>query len=247
MNSKLSIVILTKNSQKYLKEVLKSASFADETVVVDNGSTDNTLKIAKEFDTKIVIQNKWLGFGSQKQLGIDNTNNSWVFILDSDEIITKKLQQEILSTIQNPKFDGYKVARLNYFFGKPLRYGGLYPDYTVRLFNKNRAYMSSDRVHERVIVKGDIYKLKNHMIHYAYDSVEQFISKQNHYSTLGAKPNKIKAIFNPLWSFIRMYIIKLGFLDGWHGYIVARLYAQYTLWKYIKPAIITDNKSEKKR
>jgi len=231
---KISIVILTFNSQKYLKEVLESTKFADEVLILDSFSTDGTLEIAKKCGIKIYTH-KWLGFGKMKQKAVDLAKNRWVFVLDSDEIISNSLRDEILSLPDDSNISAYFVPRLNYFFGKAIRYGGLYPDKTIRLFDKTKAKFSEDEVHERVIVQnGRVGELKGDMIHYAYDDIESFISKQNRYSTLGAKNNRFKALFNPIWTFIKMYVIKKGFLDGWEGYIIARLYSQYTFWKYIK-------------
>lgn len=231
----LSIVILTKDSQRYLREVLASASFADEILLLDGNSKDDTLKIAKEFKARVENQGRWLGFGAMKQKGVDLAKNRWVFILDSDEVIPKSLKEEILATLKNPKYSGYFVARLNYFFGKPLRYGGFYPDATIRLFDKSKAKFSKDIVHERVLIDKELVgRLKEPMKHYAYSSIEEFIAKQNYYSSLNAKPNRLKALINPLWSFIKIYLLRGGFLEGWRGFIVAKLYSQYTFWKYIK-------------
>ena len=231
---RVSVVILTYNSQKYLQKVIESALFADEVMILDSYSTDNTIKIAQKLGAR-VEKSEWLGFGKMKQLAVSLAKNDWVFVLDSDEEISTQLQDEIKTLDKKSDFSAYMVPRVNIFFGRQMRYGGLYPDETIRLFDKNRAHFSDDSVHERVIVtEGKIGRLSADMIHYAYDSIDNFIDKQNRYSTLGAKPNKIKAIINPWWTFIRMYILKFGFLDGWQGYITARLYAQYTFWKYIK-------------
>ncbi len=229
----LSIVILTYNSEKHLAEVLESASFADEVLILDSGSTDNTLPIAQESHCRIEHQ-EWLGFGRQKQRAVDLATNDWIYVLDSDEVIPQDLRNEILKTLESPEFSAYTIPRLNYFFGKPIRHGGLYPDATLRLFYRRKARFTEDAVHEKVITDESIGTLKYPMIHYAYDTVEEFITKQNRYSTLGAKPNHFNALVNPTWTFLRMYIIKQGFLDGWHGYLIARLYAQYTFWKYVK-------------
>ena len=233
MSKPLSVVILTYNSEKYLEEVLHSASFADEVLILDSGSTDRTLQIAKEAGSRIEHQ-EWLGFGRQKQRAVNLARYDWVYVLDSDEVISPDLRDEILQTLENPEFTAYTVPRLNYFFGKPIRHGGLYPDATLRLFDRREAHFTEDEVHEKVVTDQGIGSLHHPMIHYAYDSVEEFIAKQNRYSTLGAKPNRFKALSNPLWTFLRMYVIKQGFRDGWHGYLIARLYAQYTFWKYAK-------------
>lgn len=232
-----SVVILTFNSQKYLREVLNSVEFADDVVVVDSGSVDETLKICSEFKNVRVLSQKWLGFGAQKQFGVNNAKFEWVFVLDSDEIFTDDLKNELKNELKNPKFKAYKVARLNYFFGKSIKTMGLYPDFSVRFFNKKYASFDGREIHEKVVLTGKNEKFgefKNHFLHYAYDDISQFIDKQNRYSSLGAKRNIFKAIFNPFWTFFRLFILKGGFKDGFNGYVIAKLYAQYTFWKYIK-------------
>ncbi len=229
----LSVVILTFNSEKHLEEVLASAAFADEVLILDSGSTDRTLQIARKAKCRIERQ-EWLGFGRQKQRAVDLARNDWVYVLDSDEVITPELRKEILNTLEKPIHFAYTVPRLNHFFGKAIRHGGLYPDATVRLFDRRKARFTDDAVHEKVVTDQSIGTLHHPMIHYAYDTVEEFIAKQNRYSTLGARPDRFKSIVNPWWTFWRMYVIKQGFRDGWHGYLIARLYAQYTFWKYVK-------------
>ena len=230
----LSVVILTYNSEKHLKEVIGSALFADEVLVLDSGSDDKTIEIAKSLGARVEFQKQWLGFGKQKQKAVLLAKNEWVFVLDSDEIITDELKQEIIKTLQKKEYMGYFVARLNYFFGKPIRRCGLYPDYSIRLFNKNAGRFNDNQVHESVVLDTKAGCLKNHMLHYAYDTIEQFIDKQNRYSTLNAKPNILKALINPYWTFFKLYFLKLGFLEGYRGFIVSKLYSQYTFWKYIK-------------
>ncbi|HIC40001.1 MAG TPA: glycosyltransferase family 2 protein, partial [Piscirickettsiaceae bacterium] len=182
-----------------------------------------------------VEHQEWLGFGPQKNKAIELAMYDWVFVLDSDERITIELQQEILTILQNPTADGYHVARLNNFFGKDIRTCGLYPDYSIRLFNKNKGKFNEVSVHESVQIKGTIAKLKNHMIHLAYETIDEFITKQKKYAALShKKKNRIKAFISPPWTFFKLYFIKLGFLDGWHGFTIAKLYAQYTFWKYSK-------------
>ena len=229
----LSIVILTYNSEKHLEEVLDSGRFADEILLLDSGSTDRTLAIAEKAGVR-VVQSPWLGFGKMKQKAVSLARHDWVFVLDSDEVLTPPLIDEIRRVLQAPGFPGYFVPRLNYFFGKPIRHGGLYPDATLRLFDRRRGHFTEDAVHEKVLLEDEAGRLHHPMKHYAYDSVEEFVEKQNRYSTLGAKPNRLKALLNPSWTFLKMYVIKLGFLDGWEGYLIARLYSQYTFWKYVK-------------
>ena len=253
----LSVVILTLNSEKYLAEALKSCEFADEVVVVDSGSQDATEQICAGFKNVKFHKQKWLGFSAQKQLGVDLARNRWVFVLDSDEVILEPLRDEILQILQRPEFCAYEVARANIFFGKEVRTMGLYPDCTVRLFDKTRAEFDGREIHEKVVLKSTVKtdeqtsadaanltspkngigRLKNHFKHYAYDSIEQFIAKQNRYSSLGAKgakSSKFKAVLNPAWTFFKLFFLKGGWREGWRGYVIARLYAQYTFWKYVK-------------
>ena len=234
MSNLLSVVIIAKNQEKYIGDAIKSAEFADEILILDSDSTDDTCKIAKQLGARVENQ-VWLGFGPQKNRAVDLATNDWVFVLDSDERISSKLQSEIITTLNNPSCEGYLVARLNNFFGKNITTCGLYPDYSVRLFNRTKGRFDDVPVHESVQIDGRVDKLINHMIHLAYDNVDEFIAKQKLYSELSQKKKNIfKALISPSWTFIKLYFIKRGFMDGWHGFIIAKIYAQYTFWKYIK-------------
>jgi glycosyltransferase involved in cell wall biosynthesis len=241
---KLSIIIITKNEERKIGDAVRSAAFADEVLVVDSGSTDQTCEIAIEAGARLEYQ-AWLGFGLQKQCAVELAAHDWVFILDADERITPSLQTAITKTLENPRFDGYLIARLNRFFGRFVKSCGLYPDYTLRLFDRKKGRFNQAKVHESVIIDGTISKLDHYMIHLAYDSVDEFITKQNAYSQLHSKrPNLLKALTRPLWTFINLYILKRGFMEGLHGYVIARLYAQYTFWKYIKHVPILQNTND---
>ena len=230
---KLSVVILTQNSEKVIEDCIKSAKFADEVLVLDGGSEDNTIEIIKNSGVR-VEQFRFCNFSEQKQKSVDLAKNNWVFSLDSDERITPELKEEIEKVLINPDAHGYYVPRLNYFFGKHIKRCGLYPDKNIRLFNKKFGRISESNVHEKIIVDGPVKSLKKHMIHLAYEDVDEFIEKQNKYSNLCKEKNYFKAIVNPIFTFFRIFIFQLGFLEGWCGYIIARLYSQYTFWKYIK-------------
>lgn len=237
----ISCVILSFNSAKYLKKVLDSTSFFEEVILLDSGSSDATLEITAGYKNVKIFYQAWLGFGKQKRMGVSMATKPWVFSLDSDEVLTPALKEELLcldallEAKKQPPFYLYKVARLNYFFGKPIKRLGLYPDYTVRLFDKSKANFDEREVHESVKSDFKPGKLVNHFEHFAYDSIEQFIQKQNKYSSLNPKkPSTLKAVFSPYFTFFKLYFLKLGFLEGKRGFIIARLYAQYTFWKYIK-------------
>ena len=232
--NKLSIVIITKNEEKFITDAVNSSIFADEVLVLDSESTDKTCNIAKEIGAR-VEQQSWLGFGAQKNKAVELADNDWVFVLDADERITPELRDEIISTLKNPQFNGYRIARLNNFFGKNIRHCGLYPDYSIRLFNRQKGKFNDVPVHESVQIQGNTDKLKNHMLHLAFDTVEEFSNKQKKYAELSQKDkNLIKAFISPIWTFLKIYIIRLGFVEGWRGFIIAKVYAQYTFWKYFK-------------
>ena len=232
--AKLSVVIITGNEEKLIADAVNSASFADEVLVLDCGSTDKTCDIARGLGAGVTHQD-WLGFGSQKNRAVELARNDWVFVLDADERITPDLQAEVLSALQNPSSAGFLVPRLNRFFGKDIRRCGLYPDYSLRLFNRQHGKFNDLPIHESVQLNGTVSKLKNHITHLAYETIEEFITKQNRYSSLHYKrSNVLKAVFSPGWTFFRIYFLKRGVLDGWHGFVIARLYAQYTFWKYVK-------------
>ena len=234
MHNQLSVVIISKNEEKFIADAVESALFANEVLVLDSGSTDNTCTIAQEHGAKVLHQD-WLGFGAQKNKAVGLAKNDWVFVLDSDERITTELQSEILNTLQDPAADGYHTARLNNFFGKNIWHCGLYPDYSIRLFNRQKGRFNNVPVHESVQIQGNTDKLKNHMIHLAFDTVEEFSNKQKKYAALSQKKkNLIKAFFSPIWTFLKIYIFRLGFVEGWRGFIIAKVYAQYTFWKYFK-------------
>jgi len=235
LTNKISVTVLTKNSSKYLAKCLQSVAKFDEIVVLDNGSTDNTIEIAKSFVNVKVYESPFIGFGPLKNLAVSYASNDWIFSLDSDELVTKELFNELNNLKFDNNFYGYFVPRLNNFFEKEIKTCGLYPDYTIRLFDRTKAQFSNVQVHESVQLKSNIGYLKSDIYHHAYSTIEEFIAKQNRYSTLNHKKKSVlKAIINPYWTFFKLYFLKLGFLDGWHGFIISKLYSQYTFWKYIK-------------
>lgn len=234
MSNLLSVVIITKNEENFIEDAVKSAQFADEVIVLDSYSTDRTCEIATKHGA-VVSQQKWKGFGEQKNTAVSLASNDWVFVLDSDERITEDLQNEIARILINPAFDAYQVARLNHFFGKYVKTCGLYPDYSIRLFNRRIGSFDNASVHESVRLNGSISKLQNHMIHLAYDSVDEFKEKQKKYAQLSNKEKSlIRSFIAPCWTFVKLYFFRLGFIDGRHGFLISKIYALYTFWKYSK-------------
>jgi len=232
MTCKLSVVIITKNEEHNIANAINSAKFASEVLILDSGSSDNTCQIALKMGARVEFH-EWLGYGKQKNKAVDLALNDWVMVIDADEIITPELKFEILETLDKPNFRGLLVPRLSSFFGKEIRYCGLYPDYSIRIFNKQYGKFKEMSVHESVVIDGRVLKLKNHLKHNAYLTVAEFLTKQKVYATLSGKDKRLlKAILSPIWVFVKIFIIKLGFLEGWRGFVIAYVYARYTFWKY---------------
>ncbi len=238
----VSVVVITKNEQKNIRDALSSASFADEIIVLDSFSTDGTVDICREF-TDRVFQENWRGFSGQKQRAVELARNDWVFVLDADERITPALAEEIKKLMEaGPETPGYYCPRRNHFMGREIRHGGWYPDYSVRLFDRKRGRFKERAVHEAVKLDGEAGYLKNPMLHFTYDSVSDYILRADKYSTLAAQEMhkegrraKTSDLFlRPHMTFIRMYLLKRGFMDGVHGLLLAGLYSYYTFSKYAK-------------
>ena len=224
----LSVAIITKNEEDRLPECLASVSFAAEVVVVDSGSTDRTVAIAREFGA-VVYEEAWQGFGRQKQLAIDRCSHDWVLVLDADERVTAEARQEISEVLATGSCVAYSFPRKNYFCGRWLKHAGWWPDRVVRLFRKDSARMSQRSVHESLEVHGPVGNLQHPLIHFANNGLEQTLNKVNHYSSAGAKElfaqgktaSITKALLRAAWAFFYNYILRGGFLDRGEGFVVA--------------------------
>jgi len=227
----LSIAIIAHNEEKNLARALSSAAWADEIVFVDCASTDKTAEIAKKFTSKIYHRENNPNLNVNKQFGIEQCSGDWILYLDPDEQITEKLKNEILLKIKNTNTEikGYSIPRKNYYFGKFLRFGGKYPDYQLRLFKKGFAEFPCKSVHEKICVDGRVSKLNSPMLHYPYIDISDMLKKSNFYTTQKAKSqfdrNKkpIFFFFKPLTKFFRNFVFKLGFLDGFTGFVVCSM------------------------
>lgn len=243
MKIPVSVTIITKNEEKNIKEALESVKDFEEIIVVDSFSEDKTVEICKNYTDKI-FQSKWKGFAGQKQFAIDKATLPWVLVLDADERVTEALKLEIIEKLKSDDAAGYFIPRKNFFLGKWIKHSGWWPDYTLRLFRKDRGKMEERAVHERIIVEGETDYLTEPLLHYTYSSIEDFIDKMQNYSTLSAieiiKKNSSKGklltklIFAPIFTFTKMFIFRLGFLDGIRGFILAIFYSFYSFLKYAK-------------
>ncbi len=237
----VSVVIVTENEEKNIGDALKSVKDFEDIVVVDSFSEDRTVEICKKY-TYRVYQHKWQGYAKQKQMAVDYAEKPWVLILDADERVTQRLKSEIMEEIKNASFSGFYIPRKNFFLDKWIRHGGWWPDYTLRLFLKDMAFIKDRKVHEKVVVKGKVGYLKNPLEHYTYRTVSDYIKNIDRYSTLsaeelrekGVNPGMLTMVVHPLSTFFKMFFLRGGFMDGIHGLILAILYSYYTFLKYLK-------------
>lgn len=242
MMSRLSVAIITYNEEEEIKDCLESVKWADEIVVVDSFSTDKTLDICHQYTNK-VFQHEWSGYSNQKNYAINVTTNPWILILDADERVSERLTKEIKEILDKDLgIDGYYIPRKSYFLGRWIRYGGWYPDYSIRLFRKDKGRFEQREVHESVRINGKTAKLKNHLEHYTYRNLSEYIQRMDRYSTLaamemvgeGRRSGPRNILFRPILTFFRMYILKQGFREGIYGLLLAVLYSYYTFLKYVK-------------
>jgi glycosyltransferase involved in cell wall biosynthesis len=238
----LSVSVIVKNEEQNLPKMLESVQWADEIVVLDTGSEDNTIAIAKDFGCK-VYTSEWLGFGKCKQIAVDYCSHDWILSLDADEVITESLKKKIQSIIKSDSsLAGYRILRKSFYLGKMINYCGWNKDYTMRLFQKDKGRFNTKDVHESVQINGEIGHINEYMLHYTYPTVKSHIDKMNLYTTLssemlhkkGKKCSILNAALKSKWKFFSMYVLKLGFLDGKQGFILSLNSGMGIFWKYIK-------------
>jgi len=248
----LSAIIITRDEEKNIKDCLESLTWANEIIVVDSGSSDNTVEISRSY-TENVQFSEWSGFGRQKNKALDLATCEWVLSIDADERVDPALQREIESKIaDSTAADAYYIPRRSSYCGRMMRHSGWNPDYVLRLFRRQHGRFSDDLVHEKVLIDTRVSKLANPILHYPMDTFEQAIDKMNLYSTLAAQDqfeagkssSLIKAISRGLWTFIRVYFLKRGFLDGPQGFMLAISNAGGTYYKYVKLARLIQTANE---
>lgn len=238
----ISVLILAKNEEKNICDCITSCSFADEILVIDDGSTDKTQEIAEGLGARVIHHSMNGDWGGQQTFAIQQAKHPWIFFIDADERCTPELCEEIRGKVNSGERYGYWVRRINHFKHRIVKHGPLSPDWVCRLMPKEGSYVEGF-VHPKIVHQFEDKKLKSDMLHYTYETWEQYLNKMNHYSTLAAKKNKdagkksnfiLDIILRPAFAFFKMYILKLGFLDGQIGYMLSKNYANYTMNKYIK-------------
>ncbi|CAN5206562.1 glycosyltransferase family 2 protein [soil metagenome] len=246
---KLSVIIITKNEEDNIQACLDSVSFADQWIIVDSGSTDATVSIARAAGATVIETADWPGFGIQKNRALEAASGEWILSLDSDERIPDALREEILAAIANGAHSAYELPRLSSFCGSFIRHAGWYPDYIVRLFRRGAARFTNDLVHERVVPDQRVPgRLKTAIIHYSYPDDDAYLRKLVHYSTLsaqqaftaGKRGGYGTALLHALAAFLRCYVFKHGFLDGRAGVMVAISSAESTYHKYFKLMLLSE-------
>ena len=224
----LSAVIITKNAQSQIGACLESLQFCDEIVVVDSGSDDGTVELARETPVARVIFREWLGYGAQKQFAVEQAKNDWVLCIDADERVSPELRSSIISELASPRASVFAMPRRNRFMGRWLRHGEGYPDWSVRLFRRDAARWSDDPVHEKVVANGSIVaRLSGDLLHESAESLQGYLDKQNAYTSLQAArllatkkdSGVLELVGSPLLRFIKFYFFRLGFLDGLPGLV----------------------------
>lgn len=245
----LSVILITKNEAANIRACLKSVAFADEIIVVDSGSTDDTVSIARAMGAKVFEQD-WPGFGPQKNRALGYATCEWVLSIDADERVTPELRAEIVAALDDPQAEGYSVPRLSSFCGRYIRHSGWQPDHVLRLFRRDRGRFTDDLVHERLLVDGRVLRMRHWLLHESFRDLEQVLAKMNHYSSASAEMMRQKgrdasltqAVLHGLWAFIRAYFLRAGFLDGREGFMLAVATAEGSYYRYAKRWLMKEDR-----
>ena len=238
----LSVAVIALNEEERIRACLESVAWADETIVVDSGSSDKTTEIAREFTDRVLFH-AWTGYSAQKNFALAQCRGDWLLSLDADERVSDDLREEIAATlVAAPREAGFFLPRQNFFQGRWVRHGGWYPDYQLRLFRRGQGTFRDTAVHESARVDGPTGRLRAPLLHQSYRGIADFVARADRYSDLAATELAAAGrggsvpdlLLRPVWRFISMYLLRAGFLDGWRGLILAALYAHYVFLRAAK-------------
>ncbi|MDY6969924.1 MAG: glycosyltransferase family 2 protein [Spirochaetota bacterium] len=238
----ISVSIICFNEEQKIRRCLESVKWADEIVILDSFSTDATLKICSEYTNKI-FKHEFDGHIQQKNRALELCSYNWVFCIDADEVISSELKESVLSIdLEKTGFKGFYVSRKVFYLGKWIHHGGWYPDYKIRFFDRRSGRWEGINPHDTVVVNGRISRLKGDLLHYSYQNVSAHLRQIDKFTDImafeyeknGKKPSIINLTLRPFYKFIKMFFIKLGFLDGLRGFIIAILGAFYVFMKFVK-------------
>ncbi len=240
---RLTVVTLTLNEERNIAACLETVRWADEIIVVDSGSVDRTVELARRCRAE-VLPVQWQGYGHARNLALEHATGDWVLWLDADERVPPGLAEEIRRIVDSgdSPVQGYEVARRAFFLGKWIRHCGWYPSRVTRLFRRGSARFSESRVHERLLFEGPVGRLSQDLLHYTDDDLAQYFVKFNRYTTLaaqdmhaaGKRAGLVDLLTRPPFMFLKMYLGRRGFLDGLHGFVLCCLSAGYVFVKYAK-------------
>ena len=240
---KLSVIVITRNEERNLADCLETTNWADEIVVVDSASQDKTIEIAHRYTQKVYVR-PWDGYAAAKNFALQQCTGDWVLWIDADERLTTELANEIQALVkkEDNSFAAFEFPRKAFFLGRWIKHCGWYPGYVVRLFRRSAGSFSNSKVHEYLQVEGNVGRLRNDLLHYTDPNLWHYFEKFNRYTTLAAEGlaedgssfSLTQVTIRPAWLFIRMYVIKRGFLDGLEGFILSVLSSCYVFTKYAK-------------
>jgi glycosyltransferase involved in cell wall biosynthesis len=249
----ISAIIITYNEERNIRACLQSLrDWVDEIVVVDSASTDATVAIAQEFGAVVKQTQDWPGFGPQKNRALSLATSEWVLSIDADERITPELSIEIQQVMRGQhEGQAFEIPRFSSYCGRFMKHSGWYPDYVLRLFKRGHAQFSNDLVHERVTTEDHIAKLSHPLLHFSFNNFSQVLKKIDAYSEAsalqaykkGRRANVFTAVGHGLWSFIKTYFLKAGFLDGQHGLALAISNGEGSYYRHLKIWLLETNET----
>ena len=238
----ISVAVIAKNEADRIGDLLNSADFADEVIVVDSGSSDGTQELCRKMGAKVIF-NPWPGHVAQKQFALESTKNEWILSLDADEMVSEALVQEILEAVKNAdsNVSGFSMPRLSKYLGRWIKHGGWYPDRKVRLVRRGRGTWKGVNPHDKLVADGKVVRLKNPIYHHVYRDIEDHIKTINRFSDIYAKGCSpagsgfvIAGVGHAVVKFLECYVWKLGMLDGVPGLIIAMNSSWYVFLKHAK-------------
>lgn len=243
----LSAIVITKDEERVIERCLRSLAFCDEILVVDSGSTDRTLELARACGATVQLHVDWQGFAVQRNRGLALARGEWTLMVDADEWVPDLLREQVLLAVQHRHHAAYRMPRLSSYCGQFMRHGGWWPDHVTRLMRTAKARYEG-AVHERALIDGSVGTLTQPLMHESFRDVEQVLGKVNTYSTWGARtlydhgaaPGLATAVAHGLWSFMRTYIVKAGFLEGRRGFMLAVSNAEGAYYKYVKAMLLAE-------
>lgn len=248
MTPRISVALITRNESHNIVDCLRSVAWADEIVVVDQGSSDGTAELARAQGARVIDASDWPGFGPQKNRALDACRGEWILSLDADERVTDAGREELLRALADAAFDVYELPRRSSYCGRFIDHSGWRPDYVRRLFRRGRARFSDARVHETLQTDRPVGRLHEPLLHYSFRTLEDVLAKMDRYSSDGARmlvergrrPGIGSALLHGAAAFLRSYVLRRGFLDGRHGLMLAISNAEGSYYKQVKAMLLAE-------